>query len=106
MTPEERKKLDELIQWKQQMERSSSIPLRNEQALVGRGFIKGGDGGILTVPAGGTGVSSITGVVIGQGTSKFTSQAGQTIVVYVADSSGGAVTRKLTFTSGVLTGTS
>jgi len=76
----------------------------------------------ITVPTGGTGAVSLTGIVYGNGASAMTAAnitgivkangvsiptaitplAG-TKVYYVADSSGGAVTRKLTFTDGVLT---
>ena len=59
----------------------------------------------VTVPNGGTGVNTLTGIVKGNGAGAFTAVtplAGAKIY-YVADSSGGAVTRKLTFTDGVLT---
>jgi len=76
----------------------------------------------VPVASGGTGANSLTGIVYGNGASAFTAAnitgivkangasiptaitplAG-TKVYYVADSSGGAVTRKLTFTDGVLT---
>jgi len=59
------------------------------------------------VPAnlGGTGVGSLTGIVKGNGTGAFTAVVplAGTKVYYVSDTSGGAVTRKLTFTDGVLT---
>lgn len=65
--------------------------------------ISGGD--IIAVSSGGTGVGTLTGIVKGNGTSAFsaiTPLAG-TKQYYVADSSGGAVTRRLTFTDGILT---
>lgn len=57
------------------------------------------------VPVGGTGATSLTGILKGNGAGAFTAVAplAGTKVYYVADSSGGAVTRKLTFTDGVLT---
>lgn len=77
---------------------------------------------VVTVPKGGSGVNSLTGIVYGNGASAMSAAnitgivkangasiptaivplAG-TKVYYVSDSSGGAVTRKLTFTDGVLT---
>lgn len=77
---------------------------------------------LITVPTGGTGANSLTGIVYGNGASAFTAAnitgivkangasiptaitplAG-TKIYYVSDTSGGAVTRKLTFTDGVLT---
>lgn len=62
---------------------------------------------MVTVPKGGTGVNSLTsgGVVIGQGAGAVITQstvAAGAKIYYVSDSSGGAVTRKLTFTNGVL----
>lgn len=61
------------------MESSSSIPLNIDRSLVGRGFVKG--------TSYFAGITPLTGAK----------------VYYVADSSGGAVTRKLTFTNGILT---
>lgn len=61
--------------------------------------------GILGVAHGGTAVATITGILKGNGASAFsaiTPLAG-TKIYYVADSSGGSVTRKLTFTDGILT---
>lgn len=59
----------------------------------------------ITVPQGGTGAVTLTGILQGNGTSAFTAitPLSGTKVYYVADSSGGAVTRKLTFTNGILT---
>ncbi len=63
------------------------------------------EGEIVTVPNGGTGASTLTGILKGNGTSAFTAivPLAGTKVYYVSDSSGGAVTRKLTFNDGVLT---
>lgn len=54
---------------------------------------------------GGTGAVTLTGILKGNGTSAVTTitPLAGTKIYYVADSSGGAVTRKLTFTDGVLT---
>lgn len=71
--------------------------------IAGDITISGGD--IIAVSSGGTGVGTLTGIVKGNGTSAFsaiTPLAG-TKQYYVADSSGGAVTRRLTFTDGILT---
>lgn len=61
--------------------------------------------GVLTVVQGGTGAATLTGILKGNGTSAVTTitPLAGTKVYYVADSSGGAVTRKLTFTNGILT---
>jgi hypothetical protein len=61
--------------------------------------------GVITVLYGGTGAQSLTGILRGNGTNAVdtvTPLAG-TQVFYVAASSGGAVTTKLTFVDGVLT---
>lgn len=60
---------------------------------------------VVTVPKGGTGVNSITGILKGNGASLFTAitPLSGTKVYYVSDTSGGAVDRKLTFIDGVLT---
>ena len=62
----------------------------------------------VSVPNGGTGVATIAsgGIVIGQGAGAIITQApvsSSAKVYYVSDTSGGAVTRKLTFTNGILT---
>ena len=60
---------------------------------------------VVSVLYGGTGVQTLTGIVKGNGTSAFTAITPLvgTKIYYVADSSGGAVNRKLTFVDGVLT---
>ena len=59
----------------------------------------------ITVGQGGTGATTLTGILLGTGTTAITTitPLAGTKVYYVADSSGGAVTRKLTFTDGILT---
>lgn len=59
----------------------------------------------LTVAKGGTGVSTLTGILKGNGATAFSAivPLAGTKIYYVSDTSGGAVTRKLTFTDGVLT---
>lgn len=61
--------------------------------------------GVASVSNGGTGASSLTGILQGNGTSAVTAitPLSGTKQYYVSDSSGGAVTRRLTFTNGVLT---
>lgn len=58
----------------------------------------------LDVILGGTGAQSLTGILKGNGTNPFTAivPLAGTKVYYTSDSSGGAVTRKLTFQDGVL----
>lgn len=59
----------------------------------------------VTVPKGGTGANSLTGIIKGNGAGAMTTitPLSGTKVYYVSDTSGGAVTRKLTFTDGILT---
>lgn len=60
---------------------------------------------VVTVPKGGTGVNSITGILKGNGAGVFTAitQLAGTKTCYVATSSGGSPTTQITFTDGVLT---
>lgn len=62
-------------------------------------------GALWSVAEGGTGATTLTGILKGNGTSAFTTitPLAGTKIYYVADSSGGAVNRKLTFVDGVLT---
>ena len=59
----------------------------------------------VTVPNGGSGANSLTGILKGNAAGAFTaiSPLAGTKIYYVSDSSGGAVNRKLTFVDGVLT---
>ena len=106
MNPQEKLQLEELLEWKKNLESSHSIPLNIDQSFRSRfGSTDLNAIGLLGVANGGTGVATLTGILKGNGTSAFTaivSLAG-TKVYYVADSSGGAVTRKLTFSDGILT---
>jgi hypothetical protein len=61
----------------------------------------------VTVPKGGTGVNTLASgsILVGAGAGAVTTQttvSAAAKVYYVSDTSGGAVTRKLTFTNGVL----
>jgi hypothetical protein len=60
--------------------------------------------GQIAVPKGGTGAATLTGILLGNGTSAVTAivPLAGTKVYYVSDSSGGAVNRKLTFQDGIL----
>ncbi len=60
---------------------------------------------VVTVPNGGTGVNTLTGIAKGNGAGAFTAivPLASTKIYYVSDTSGGAVTRKLTFVDGILT---
>lgn len=105
MTPEEKQQFNELLALKRSLEMSSTFPLRVDQALQGRGFLRQGGEFITAVENGGTGSDSLTGILKGNGNNPFTvivPLAG-TKQYYVADSSGGTVNRRLTFLNGVLT---
>ena len=94
------KKLEDFIQ---SLQASNTIPLGVDQAFRDR--FRGSGLTTITVSEGGTGAITLTGILKGNGTSAITAitQLAGTKTYYVADSSGGAVTRKLTFTDGVLT---
>lgn len=59
----------------------------------------------VTVPNGGTGANTLTGILKGNAAGAFTAIAplAGTKIYWVSDTSGGVVNRKLTFTDGVLT---
>ena len=103
MTPQQEQKLNELLEWKGSLESSSTIPLNIEQSFRDR--LVATSALALVVASGGTGATTLTGILKGNGTSAVTAivPLAGTKVYYVADTSGGAVTRKLTFTDGVLT---
>ena len=85
------------------MESAVTIPLKVDQALQGRGFLKGLLGGILSVKKGGTGSGSLSGILKGNGTAAITSIAGVSGSFYAANSSGGSPTHLVTVTNGVIT---
>lgn len=60
---------------------------------------------VVTVPNGGTGANSLTGIIKGNGAGAMTAVVplAGTKVYFVSDTSGGAVNRKLTFVDGILT---
>lgn len=64
-----------------------------------------GPSNALTVTQGGTGATSLTGILKGNGTSTVTTitPLAGTKIYWVSDSNGGSVNRKLTFTDGILT---
>ena len=100
------KRIKELEDFIANLKASSKIPLAVDFAFRER-FL--GDlvstANILTVPKGGTGVGTLTGIVKGNGTGVFNAivpLAGAK-VYYVSDTSGGAVNRKLSFSNGILT---
>jgi len=94
-------RLEQLQQKLSMLESSASLPYEVESAIRSRLFTNGA----LPVNQGGTGVTALTGIPLGSGTSPFSSitPLTGTKVYYVSDASGGTVNRKLTFTSGVLT---
>lgn len=93
-------RITELENWKSQLEASHSIPLNVDQAFGGRGFIKLTPNQLVAFLS----LFGITGVISTNGTTfSATTPLAGTKIYYVANSSGGAVTRKLTFTGGILT---
>jgi len=84
------KQINELKAILEALNSANSIPLKIDQALVGRGFIK---------------TIKLTGILKANGNSPLTAitPLSGTKIYYVADSSGGSTTRKLTFVNGVLT---
>ncbi len=85
--------IEELTRKLDNFSRSSSIDIDVQNALTER------------LPFDSTNIESITGILKANGTATLdviVPLAG-TKVYYVANSSGGAVTRKLTFTNGILT---
>lgn len=86
------------------MQFSSSIPLNFEQAMLGRGFIKTGSTTVFTVPQGGTGATTLTGILKGNGTTAITAIAplSGANTYYAAPSSGGSPTVGLNFNNGIL----
>lgn len=102
--------LEDIKNWKKLLEAAHSIPLNIDQAFKSRFIVPlqtsfSSFDGVLTVPQGGTGATTLTGILLGVGTSTITAVVplSGSKVYYVSDTSGGPVTRKLTFTSGVLT---
>jgi|15BtaG_2_1085339.scaffolds.fasta_scaffold00160_27 hypothetical protein len=85
--------------------RSRGSNVASNVAIETEADTAGSPGSTISVAQGGTGATTLTGILKGNGTSAVTTVAplAGTKVYYVADSSGGAVTRKLTFTDGILT---
>lgn len=81
------------------LQASATIPYEVDQAFRDRlGLGAGGIGSLLAL-------NSLIGILKGDGAGGFSAivPLSGTKVYYVSDSSGGAVTRKLTFTNGILT---
>jgi len=100
------KRIEVLEAFVESLKIAAFIPLEVEQALKGRGFVKNFQGlSVFPVSIGGTGASTLTGILKGTGVSPITAisplAGGEQF--YVADGSGGAVNRRLTFTDGILT---
>lgn len=101
------REVEDLKAFVESLKSSFSIPLEVDQAIRER-FSRSNSGLLtLVVADGGTGAASLSGILKGNGTSAFTvitplNLGGASTVYYVADSSGGAVTRKLTFSNGIL----
>lgn len=100
-----KKELAELKAWKRSLEASHSIPLNIDQAFRKR-FI--GDLqeaiDILAVANGGTGAATLTGILKGNGTSAITaiSQLSGNNTFWAANTSGGATTKGINITDGVV----
>ena len=58
---------------------------------------------VITVPHGGTGANTLTGILKGNGTGAITTVAGVSGSFYVANSSGGSPTHLVTVTNGIIT---
>lgn len=97
MTPEQLQLLQEIKERLDELSIATGIPDDVESAFRFRLGLTG-NVGLNTLLA-------LTGVLYGDGNGGFTatSPLSGTHAYYVSDSSGGAVTRKLTFTDGVLT---
>ena len=92
-----KKEVQDLKDWKASLESSSTIPLNVDQSFRSRL-------GLTSFSAGLNALLTLTGVLRGSaGTFSATAPLSGVKVYFVADSSGGAVTRKLTFNGGVLT---
>lgn len=78
-----------LMEWKRQMESSSTFPLNIQQALMGRGFVAG--------------LTPLTGIVKANGLNAATAIVGASESVYVASTNGGAVSRNVVVTNGIVT---
>lgn len=60
-------------------------------------------GNTLSVSQGGTGATTLTGIIKGNGTSAMTAVAGVSGSFYAASTSGGSPTRLITVTNGIIT---
>lgn len=99
-----KREVEELKAFTESLKSSSAIPLEVDQAFRDR-FYRSNSGLLtLAVADGGTGATSLTGILKGNGTSAITAvtQLAGTFVYYVSDTNGGATNRKLTFTDGIL----
>ena len=102
MKPDELRRLEAVEAFMKDRKRQQIVaPLDSLSVQI----LQSGRGTTVSVGQGGTGAVTLTGILKGNGTSAFTaiSPLAGTKVYYVSDSSGGAVTRKLTFTDGILT---
>ena len=100
MTPEQEKKLNEIFEWFKQMQSAESIPLSTHQAIKERFF--GSNFGVID---GGTGATTLTGIVKGNGQGAFTAivPISGTGSFYVAGSSGASPTVRVDYSNGVIT---
>ena len=81
------------------------VQIRNEGLDSSGGTINGATigGTTLSVSNGGTGASSLTGILKGNGTGAVTTVAGVSGTFFVANGSGGSTTHQITVTNGVIT---
>lgn len=100
-----KKEVAELKAWKASLEASHKIPLNIDQSFRER-FLKNviSSSNTLTVSGGGTGATTLTGILKGNGTSAVTavSQLSGNNTFWVAASSGGATTKGVNITDGIV----
>lgn len=100
-----KQRVKNLEQFIEKLNFTREIPLGFEQALLGRGFVKSGTSNVLQVNTGGTGASTLTGILKGNGTGAFTAVVplSGSGTFYAAASSGGTVNVRFDYTDGVIT---
>lgn len=80
------------------------VQIKNEGLNANGATISGATlGNALAVSSGGTGASSLTGILLGNGTSAVTTVAGVSGSFYAAATPGGSPTHLITVTNGVIT---
>lgn len=105
MTPEQEMLLNELLAWKRSLEMSSTFPLRVDQALQGRGYLRQGGEFITAVENGGTGADTLTGIIKGNGSNPLTAITPLATPgdFYVSSTNGGATNVRINYSNGIIT---